>query len=318
MKIEYSLYSLFPKNNKSIYSERKGALLKVEFENHLVGYADCHPWPEWGDKPIEEQLENLKHRHTTPLTRCSLKYARLDAEARHKNESLFIHKRLPISHFLVTDFLSFTKEDCENIEKQGFTHLKIKLGNFLAQEIAHLLFLFKNTSLKLRLDFNEKLSLEEYKAFLNAIEPIQQKIDFIEDPIPFDAQIWKELRALYPISLACDKHALAAMHWPDSADILVVKPAIENIEQFERVKEKVIITSYLDHPLGQLNAALIASELDINEQKVHGLLSHHSYQENSFSSDLAQSGPFFSFPYGTGLGFDEKLSKIKWHKLNEN
>jgi O-succinylbenzoate synthase len=42
---------------------RQGALLKIVFADHLVGYADCHPWPELGDIPLAEQVALFSQGH---------------------------------------------------------------------------------------------------------------------------------------------------------------------------------------------------------------------------------------------------------------
>jgi O-succinylbenzoate synthase len=319
MNIDYSYYTLESKNEESsstIAPQHKGALLKIKFEDDLIGYADCHPWPEMGDKPVEDQLAELRQRRTTALMRCSLRFARLDAEARNRSQCLLDHKAVPSSHFLITDLLAWTPQAVEQLIQQGYTHVKIKLGKHLGQEIAHLLQLFCASPLKLRLDFNEKLSADEFRAFLRAIEKIKSSIEFIEDPTVFQPLQWKEFQENYEIALACDRQAAAALHWPESAQFLIVKPAIESIDVFEKaLREKVIITSYLDHPLGQLAAAYIAAQTDPQRLKVHGLLSHYTYLPNIFSQGLAQQGPHFITPSGVGFGYDEQLSQVDWKAL---
>jgi O-succinylbenzoate synthase len=320
MKIEFSLYQLEAKsslNSRSQLSVREGALLKVCYRNGLIGYADCHPWVELGDLPLKDQLNHLSRRQLTPITRCSLFFARLDAEARAQGISLLEDKAIPSSHFLISNLFACIDKDLEHLIQQGFTHVKIKLGRQLNQEIDYLLNLFDGSSLKLRFDFNESLTEESFKVFLKAIEKIKNQVDFIEDPFPFDPYSWQKIQSNNQISLACDRKMKVSLAWPEAAAILIFKPAIQlKDEVMEVIKDrKVIVTSYLDHPLGQLAAAYAASQLDSPLRNVHGLLSHHCYQINSFSHYLSWQGPQFSTPSGTGFGYDEQLNHLEWQTL---
>ena len=64
---------------------RRGALIRVD-----GGFADVHPWPELGDAPLDEQLALLARGETTPLTRASLHWARVDADARARGVSIAV------------------------------------------------------------------------------------------------------------------------------------------------------------------------------------------------------------------------------------
>lgn len=313
MRIEYCQYILEPKN--ASFQKRNGAILKVQFDENLCGYADCHPWPQLGDRPLEDQLGALKKKQCTPLTRSSLKFARMDAEARHLKKSILEYAKIPLSHFFIEDLLNYSLADIEQVALQGFTHIKIKLGKQLPQEIGKLFELFSKSSFKLRLDFNERLSPNEFRSFLKAIEKLRESIDFIEDPFPYHALPWKEFQDSYSISLACDRQVLAALQSPESASVLIVKPAVVQIEPFVNLYRKVIVTSYLDHPIGQLSAAYAASQIDPRQANVHGLLSHHVYLPNAFSEKLSQKGPQFHCPRGTGFGYDDLISEMDWKLL---
>lgn len=315
MKIEYCYYTLNSKINPQ-KPPRRGALLRVVFNDGLIGYADCHPWPELGDHSVIEQLRGLQQRDVTPLMRCSLVFARLDAEARHEKKSLMAGLKVPLSHYLIMDLLSMDSSHIDQIIAQGFTHVKIKLGEHLPQEAAHLLKLFLDSPLKIRLDLNEKLSHNEYRSFLKTIRKLEKSIDYVEDPFPFDPLVWKQFMQESPIPLACDRKALTANFSPDSVSFLILKSALHSIDLFNKFpKDKIIITSYLDHPLGQLAAAYTAAQIDSNQQKIHGLLSHYVYQPTNFSQGLSQQGPQFVAPSGIGFGYEELLHDCKWVAL---
>lgn len=62
MNIQIHDYELKPKfalnNFPGAEKARSGFLLKVDFGEQLIGYADCHPWLEFGDLGVEEQKKN--------------------------------------------------------------------------------------------------------------------------------------------------------------------------------------------------------------------------------------------------------------------
>lgn len=320
MKIEYSPYilqALSPLNARMQSTEHEGALLKVTFHDGIMGYADCHPWPELGDCSLTKQLGLLSQKKTTPLLRCSLQFARLDGEAREQALSLLASKPLPNSHFLIVDLFAWTAQGIAELKEKGYSHIKIKLGRQLSQEINLLLKLFSGTSFKLRLDFNEKLSFEEFKAFLQAIAPLKSAIDFIEDPFPFHSAQWKWIQEEEGVALACDRQVASALQEPESASYFIFKPAIHSEELWKYAPaEKIIMTSYLDHPLGQIAATLQTSNIDPKCLQVHGLLSHHVYQPNQFSQPLSWEGPRFLAPSGTGFGYDNELEQLEWKAIS--
>lgn len=318
-EVYYSLYELVatqPLNAVSKRVKREGALLKVSFNSGKMGYADCHAWPELGDLPIQEQLTKLAQGVKTPLICCALDFARLDAESRsNRKRILTSFPQYPQSHFLVSNLFSLTSNQVSAFVREGYTHVKIKVGRDIDREIERLHDLFVNTALKLRLDFNETASPEQFGSFLSRMDSLKKQIDFIEDPFPYSYQDWKEVQS-DGWTLACDREAGAAAGSPEAAQILIVKPAINSTSEWQEWKEqKRIVTSYLGHPLGQVAAAYVAQEVDPSCTFVHGLLSHHVYEPNAFSRQLNWQGPSFIPPLGEGCGFDSDLGALQWTLL---
>jgi o-succinylbenzoate synthase len=300
VKIAFSPYEL--KGLKT----RQGALLRIQFEDNLTGFADCHPWESLGDLPLHLQLDQLQQAQTTPLTARSLHFARLDAEARAKKVSLFDGLTIPPSHFLILDLLPLKQFP------QGYRLFKIKLGQNLSDETKKLRTLLNHFDGQVRLDFNARLSRSTFEAFLEEMGQERQKIEFCEDPFPYKPEAWKEVQERYAISLACDHHSEAAIGAPESAAYLVIKPAIQDEKPFLKSSQKLLITSYLDHPLGQATAAYIAATLPSGTPC--GLLSHYVYTENPFSRLLSSAGIQFPKLPGTGFGFDELLQQLTWQE----
>ena len=318
MKVAYSLYELISKHQNPLSSTshaRQGALIKFTFSSDRIGYADCHTWPELGDLPLKQQLNLLARNEFTSITRNALEFAKIDSESRLQGKPVLNLNEYPQSHFLITHLQVLTIDHLQHISQQGYTHIKLKMGACLEQEENCLLSLFKHSDLKLRLDFNEKLDFKTFRNFLNRIQHLHQKIDFIEDPFPYRAEEWKTIQNDGWI-LACDRQIAQAYHKPEVAQVLIIKPALDPFNEWHNWKDQTpIVTSYLGHPLGQMAAAYVASQIDPKCGLVHGLLSHHVYQPNPFSQSLNWNSPQFTIPPGIGFGFGKELEEMEWVPL---
>ncbi|WP_068466475.1 hypothetical protein [Candidatus Protochlamydia phocaeensis] len=314
MKIDYSLYELYASGSlqsRSSQTCRSGALVRVYFDKNKIGYADCHPWPELGDLPLEAQLEALKKGGATPLTHCTLALARLDAEAREKKEPLVRAAHIPLSHYLLTNITAASKEMVSEIKLQGYTHVKIKVGRDPKQEAGQLVRLFEGTSLALRLDFNECLTEASFRSFLSLISSLKTAMDFIEDPFPFQNKPWEAIQ-MEGWTLACDRQVQSAVNRPEAAKVLIFKPAVQPEQEWRKKgNQRKIVTSYLGHPLDQVAAAYAASQVDPERKERHGLLSHRVYLPNSFSQHFSWKGPVFELPEA----FETELAKLTWKEL---
>lgn len=293
MNISYSPYTL---KGKPPFKDRDGALLRVEFKDETVGYADVHPWVEFGDKPLSEQISLLQKGIPTSLTSRSLYFAKIDADARKAKINLFKEFVFPESHWLMNS-------PNETIPKE-FTTVKIKadpkvdLNKQLAVLPKHL---------KIRIDFNNKHTYESFSKWVPSIREYWDRIDFIEDPFPFHFEQWKKV----PVTLATDFQK-------EIGDIAIMKPAVDNFEDFEDC-ERVIVTSYFDHPIGQLGAAYIAGIYNDKHplrKEVCGLLTHLFYEPNPFSERLSLEGAQLKAnTEGLGFGYDDLLKNLSWTPL---
>lgn len=319
MKTSVSLYELA---GKAGFRSRQGALLRVQFDDGLIGYADCHPWKELGAAPLEEQLRALAQNNHTPLIKRSLYFARLDAEARAKGVSLFKGLAIPASHWLVPNLTHCNFADVEAAIQRGFPALKIKIDEHIAEELPRLERLLATLppQIKLRLDFNQKLSSDAFKGAFKAISRWHDRVEFYEDPFAFESSAWEEMQGR-GAHLACDQHATKAIALPHVAKVLVLKPAVQAEDPFLHLlgtPQRVVITSCLDHPVGQLAAAYVAAECNrrvAGRMLTCGLMSHHAYQPNEFSAQLQAKGPVLQPPSGTGFGFDDLLKRQQWKSL---
>lgn len=302
---------------------RRGFLLQVVFADGISGYCDFHIFDSSDTEPVFYLKKKVMSKGQN-LSRRLLRLARRDAEARFAHRSLLSSQvKLP-SHLLIQDLTALRFSELETIWEMGFRHLKIKLGRGPGLEQGFLLRLrsyLKDYPFQLRFDFNAintPESWEEWHHWL--LLQMEDNIDFVEDPLPWDEAIWKQSK----IPLALDLEYERAVQEGSQLDFLrylVVKPALlDSLEDEERAirlchqhKEKILVTHMMDHPLGQMSAALWAVENQITS--IGGYLNGSLRDTLGFYQEMPKIGPFWSPAPGRGLGFDESLKKIIWKKL---
>ena len=328
--IEISRYKLQHRNRKGF---REGALLRFE-----EGLGDLHPWPELGDLPLEKQLRLLKEGKATPQTQRALDFARADAEALAQNVALFSGLEIPSSHFLAAPLESLLSADSyDEISAAiavGFKSLKIKVSphKCMVENLLELGTLLADTQMKLRLDFNAQLKPAQVESLLASLpQSFLDRVDFIEDPSTFSPVLWESWAKKYLCRLALDRGELSQKCAVESRmdqgtppfAVVVAKPAIDDsfaiAESATQSLRRVVVTSYLDHPVGQTAAAWVAARIAQRHPfllETCGLLSHSFYEESDWSLSLQVSGPDWEAPSGAGFGFDRNLvRKLQWTRL---
>ena len=174
--------------------------------------------------------------------------------------------------------------------------------------------------LRWRLDFNESPTPGETTDFLLGLaEKTRAAIDFVEDPSPYSETAWKEIRRQTRVNLAVDREAAPLS---SAAQVMVIKPAIDEPfllgEAALSHQQRVVITSYMDHPVGQTFAAWEAARLGLQFPGLVGmcgLQTHHLVEPDAFTEALGPWSPVFKVPDGTGLGFDDLLDALPWTRL---
>jgi O-succinylbenzoate synthase len=281
MSLWFYRYRLIPKRVLSVLAgaaPREGALIRAG-----EGFADLHPWPELGDAPLDEQLRLLARGETTSLTRATLRLAEADGEARRRGVSLFEGVTIPESHWPGPD------------PPPGFDTVKLKEPQSV------------DPRLRIRLDLNGRLTPDEYRALARHLP--REQIEFVEDPCAYDPQVWGDLRSATGLRLALDLV-------PDRAagggfDVLVFKPA--RSAEWPSFAGEIVVTSYMDHPVGQLGAAWIAATHRVSPRC--GLVTHVLYEHDPFIERMHLDGMRLIPPEGTGIGFDDLMDRLPWRKL---
>ncbi len=308
----YVLRSRSQLNAVSGRREFEGALLRIG-----DGYGCLHPWPELGDAPLEGLLEELRvQQHESLLVRQAVAMASMDERFRVRGQSVFdeIAEQIPDSHATIPEC---TGVSVAHAIARGFSVIKVK-GH---REFMVLLERMGEISrqwphLRWRIDFNEVLTMEEVLNFVDQMpQRLRQCVDFLEDPCPWQEKDWARVKQGTGLDLALDR---MAGEGEDGPDLLVLKPARCMPSAVPPREQRLVVTSAMDHPLGQCYAAYWAGMLASGGGKVEvcGLQTHELFEETVFSERLGRAGPRFQVPGGTGLGFDDLLEDLPWKRLS--
>ncbi len=284
----YTLRSKKPLNALTGRLEHEGALVRIG-----DGVGALQPWPEFGDLPLERQLRILAQggftSHLERLRVC----CKLDGAARRQQRSEFRDFVPPPSHVYEPDAARI---------------VKVKCGTDVKKEAARL----RDTpAKKLRVDFNGQLSAGDFAQFIEALDAATAaRIDFVEDPVNAPQHVWDRLQKRAPFDFASDRH-------PVPARVRVLKPACDSL----RVSGgRVVFTSYMDHPVGQLFAAREAAAFysaNPHLAEVCGLASHGLFEPDEFLERMKTDAEGRLQPVeGTGFGFDDLLEKLPWQRVN--
>lgn len=325
---EYQLKSRFRPNARAQNQLRQGFLLRGKSADGIVAYADCHPWPEFGDAPIEKQIDDLSlKKFSSLILKRSRAFLLRDLAQRQRKISAPSPSAILKNHFLVVDTMSFDQQQAEVCWQQGFSTLKIKLSPTLqGQQFANI---FRGTKQRLRLDFNASASFEQVEKFiLDLPTEMLEQIEFIEDPCPYQERDWAKLNLLVPLALdfAGGSHLdFAVIAEKPTFNFVILKPARQEpaaiLDFAEMAHVKVVITSSMDHPLGVMQTWSLAHELKHEHQKlvspVCGCFSFSVYEQDEFSRLIGVEGSALLPPRADRSDFDQLLEARHWRSLGD-
>lgn len=296
----YELRTLGALNSKTSRRAYPGALIRNE-----AGFGCLHSWPELGDPTLEDCLVDLANGQESALVRRTLDCLRVDGRAREENRSLFEGLHVPSSHATLPLLDELVLSEAV---KRGFTYVKVKGGKGGGMDLRRIrLMMPMYPELKWRIDFNENGEVGELLEELSYwSEAEKAAIDFLEDPVPYFSGGWERLAKESGLTMALDRNLEKAS---SDVEVQVIKPAVQEMKSGPRV----IVTSYMDHPVGQAFAAWEAARIGVKE--ICGLQTHGLFEANEFIEALGNLSPEFNMPEGTGLGFDDLLEALPWTKL---
>lgn len=315
----YTLYSRGALNAVSQRREFHGVLVMV---NEGVGC--LHPWPEFGDPPVKDQLEILREGGTSKVIERALRMAEVDGAARRAGVSLFQDLEIPPCHYS-WDQNQPSEAQMRQVLEEGWQAIKTKgWGN--VGEVLRWLDSFAakagDAPVKLRADFNSCLEAYQFRNFMDWMPArVRERLDFVEDPFPYDPEAWEDAQRRHHVSLALDKALRGA---EGGFEVAVLKPGRrEWREMLEGVppQVRVVMTSAMDHAIGQsfaaYEAALAWGELG-GRLDLCGLATDHLFARDAFFERVqGVGGRLHVDRQGTGLGFDDILKKLAWLKLED-
>jgi O-succinylbenzoate synthase len=303
-----------PGNAVSSREELSGVLIRVD-----NGFGCMQPWPELGDPTLARCLEDLRGERQWPIVRRALRCAEMDGIARDLEDWMFEEMEVPVSHGTLS---KADRKELELLVEEGFRVVKLKCGR---QAVREGLFLREMSAafpkVRWRLDFNEAGTAAEARDFILGLpDEVRRRIEFVEDPCPYAEDAWKTLRKECGVKLAVDREASPQCA---GADVVVIKPAVDEpwllAEAAALASKKVVVTSYMDHPLGQAFAAWEAGRLALQFPGLVercGLQTHGLFEPNAFTEALGAPSPEFSPCEGLGLGFDDLLNELIWTSMD--
>ena len=222
--------------------------------------------------------------------------------------------------------LNITKKEIQEAVNAGFEKVKLKIGKNIEGEAAWL----RNMSelfpkLRWRLDANASLNFEEFGSFWREISFLHGRIDFVEDPCPFDFEKWKSLSKQVPLALDIE-----FSHWEECFKKgkvlplkgLVLKPEAQDAQSLAHLYQEhfefLTVTSYMSHPMGQVWSGFCSEKLFEkypNKWVEGGVSSHHVFEENEFSQFLPPTNSLFLFGKKELESFENLLEKCDWQVL---
>lgn len=314
--LQFHRYELTPKsapNRLATAQPRSGCLLKVKFADFThEGYADLFPWPELGDEPLEMQLSALKEHTPFRQGAAALSWAYYEAQAKQKNLTLLSDASCP-SHVTLVD---------RQLIPAGFSTAKIKIGHEDVHQWKEVeAFMGKFPQLLWRLDFNGLFTTtQDANNFWNQVSPAtKERIEFLEDPYAVELMSSAEALDVFEgTDIAVDRSPT-----PESlaqSQVWVIKPVYFSPEYlFNEVKHfpgKVVVTSNMDHPLGQIIALHATQKLrkSLGARLLPGgLLTQDLYLSHPHRPWVKQQGDaLWSTQTGVGWGLDRALNDLSW------
>lgn len=307
----YTQYLLAPAHpSYNAHRTRYGVLLKIMFES-VAGYADCSVWPELGDMPLKDLLQ--QPHHLAPW----IELAKIDAAARQHKRHLITEVVGGRNHRLLLDRSQITRTSLKQFALEGFTHLKYKVDNLDPTLSEQILRADPERYFSWRLDCNEKFSERQFLAWGRLLDPVRERIDFIEDPFPFEPESW--LRCAHAgWNFAADRQARVALCTEGLSCTIICKPHpfFFTLPVRARFSRRMIVTSNLAHPVDQIMGEALREVIDPENKETHGLLAHLSYEKNLWNSSLCVVETSLQRPEGTGCGWNALLDTLPWRPLH--
>ena len=209
-------------NSKTAAGGIEGAIVE-----HKGGLGCLQPWTSLGDGPLESHIGALRRGAPTEMGRACLLSCAADAAAKRAGRSLLDGLKIPTSHHLWGG--GELEMDVEVI--------KVKTPDLVAKA---------PPQVRIRLDLNASMEAVEFERWANALDAsVRDRIDFVEDPVPYEAATWESLATATDLSFALDRGPADATR---GFAVRVWKPACVPEPP---AGEVFCITHNMDHEIGR-------------------------------------------------------------------
>jgi len=287
MRVFTSPYTLKLKSDFSgVHKSSEGVLIKLIDEYSVEKYSLYHPIESLGDLSLQGfyKNQNLREKLLGKIKKCFIS---------EKEKTAGV-----VTSYCLCSSQKELFEKTDQFLNSGFKLIKLKAHRLSDLDFA----LLKETPFTYILDFNGQEEVKSFKC-LDALSQsfLSGRVKYVEDP-------YKNLEKLN-FSLAGDFIDYGLL-----ADYKVVKPTA--FDQFAPSQtpidfaDKLVVTSYLDHPLGQLLSAKWAIEQGVQQEC--GLWTHVLYEPNKFSELLGTRG---RLDLSVADDFLHLLNKEKWTEV---
>jgi len=284
MKIFYSHYSLEPQGVFSgVYKASAGVLLKFVSNGLPDRFSLYHPIESLGDLSVNIFLNDEKKR----------------AVLLEKIEKLTLSENSDLSGKVNSYFLCSSQQEllksAEKISQSGFKVVKLKASkikdvNFRELEMLPFKYIF---------DFNGRESVKAFEDLSSsAMDFLKNRVSYIEDPF--------QKKTKLQFNLASD-----FIDYGSAGDFKIVKPTgFNHLQPLSPNQGRLVATSYLDHPLGQLLSAVWAFNNNISLDC--GLWTHVLFKKNKYS-DFFEDTSFINLDVAEG--FIKNLKQEEWRRV---
>lgn len=313
---EYLLHTGAALNSASVRRSFPGALIRQG-----AGVGCIHPWPEFGDAPIDQQLSLLQQGCPTPLAQRALECAAIDGAAREGGYSLFHDLDIPASHYSWS-FGHATQPQIDRLLREQWPALKAKGYPNWGETLRFLEACQRaagSHDLRFRIDFNGCLDPTAFHKFIEFMPlRLYRAIDFVEDPCPYDATSWNAAIDRWGVNLALDKGWQTAT---TGFGPVVIKPTRRDWREVAHLHSDhdLVFTSAMDHPIGQMFAAYEAATArhELGDRVgLCGLCTQHLFNPDAFLERvISPGGHLQADTTGGGLGFGDLIDRLPWRRL---
>jgi O-succinylbenzoate synthase len=293
---EYQLEPEQALNACAAQSPRRGAWIRFQKDHSGWLFADCCPFPELGHPSLEDQLQSLKEGSPLPLLQSSLQLAAWE-DSWNSHHNMGSYDLLSLSQHVTFS----QKGRIQNASQKNVT-VKLKMGGDLDSETHQWLKVaYENSHWRWRLDFNNSLSFDTWESWWGGVPvDIKSRVEFVEDPFVYDAQLWDQVQESRKVSLALDIQLDVDFASP-GFDVIVFKPCWDfvRLDDLLHSKKPVVVTHSMESSWGHYQSVVFA--LDLKEK----------IKSRMLICGLLREGLFKNEPLGALVGWDPMIQGLK-------